>query len=347
MSLQNITQVASIAADGVDVFFRTAGNPQNPTMVLLHGFPTSSHMFRNLIPLLALNFYVVAPDLPAFGFTKVPAGRAYSFTFDGLANTFAAFLDAMQITRYAVYVFDYGAPVAMRVAAARPDSVAAIITQNGNAYEEGLDDVGWAGFRAYWASNSTADRDALRPLLTLESTQSQYSVGFPFPEAVQREAAILDQALLDAGDKEVQLDLFFDYRKNVEMYPAFQQYFRDSGVPILAVWGDKDPFFTVPGAQAYGRDARVFELDLLDAGHFALETNELRVAELINGFVTKNNVFGTAGVAAPVAPATPATPAAVPAAPAAAVPAPGAITPGAVIPGVGTVQGVTRIVIGA
>ncbi|EJT72237.1 hypothetical protein GGTG_09103 [Gaeumannomyces tritici R3-111a-1] len=336
MAFQNVTQAASIAADGVDVFFRTAGDPQNPAMVLLHGFPTSSHMFRNLIPLLALNFYVVAPDLPAFGFTKIPAGRNYAFTFDALANTFAAFLDAMQISRYAVYVFDYGAPVAMRVAAARPDSVAAIITQNGNAYEEGLDDAGWAGFRAYWASNSTADRDALRPLLTLESTQMQYSAGFPFPEAVQREAAILDQALLDAGDKEVQLDLFFDYRKNVELYPSFQQYFRDSGVPILAAWGNKDPFFTVPGAQAYGRDARVFQLELLDAGHFALETNEVRVAELINGFVTSNNVFGNAAGAAAGAN----TPAAVPA-------APGTIAPGTVIPGVGTVQEITRIVIGA
>lgn len=200
------------------------------------------------------------------------------------------------------------------------------------------------------ASNSTADRDALRPLLTLESTVSQYSVGFPSPEAVQREAAILDQALLDAGDKEVQLDLFFDYRNNVAMYPAFQQYFRDSGVPILAVWGDKDPFFTVPGAQAYGRDARVFELNLLDAGHFALETNEVRMAELINGFVTKNNIFGNApGGAAPAAPAVPGTNstnstrgARRPAAPAAAYP-----TPGTVIPGVGTVQGVTRIVLSA
>jgi len=297
-SFSTIAQVANVTmGDGVDIFYRHAGNPANPVVLLLHGLPSSSFMFRNLIPLLAASFFVIAPDLPGFGFTTVPAG--YVHTFDNMGRALSGFLDAMEISRFAAYVFDYGGPAGLRVALERPDAFAALIVQNANAYEEGLDEVGWAEIRRYWASNSTEDREALRIFFTLDATKQQYLQGSPAPEKIQPESFTLDQALLERpGNIDLQLDLFFDYQTNVALYPRFQEFFRTSGVPILLPWGLNDPFFTPAGAEAYGRDARVFEKHFLDASHFALETNEDRIAALIKDFLARNNVFPPGNTAA-------------------------------------------------
>jgi pimeloyl-ACP methyl ester carboxylesterase len=287
-----ITNTSRVKADGVEIFYRHAGSPTAPTILLLHGYPTSSHMFRNLIPLLSAKYHVVAPDLPGYGFTVVPAERAYTYTFAAFAATTAAFLDALAIKKFALYIFDYGAPTGLRLALQRPDAVAAIVTQNGNAYVEGFGETFWAPIRKYWASGSGEDRDALRPALELEATKWQYTNGAPDPGALQPETWTLDQALMEReGNKEVQLDVFYDYRTNVELYPAFQEYFRKSGVPVLAAWGKNDDIFVPAGAEAYGRDAKRFELKWLDAGHFALETNEEVMARWIGEFLEKFDVF--------------------------------------------------------
>jgi pimeloyl-ACP methyl ester carboxylesterase len=289
----SVTQVSTVEADGVKIFYRHAGEADKPVLLLLHGFPSSSFMFRNLIPLLSKDYRVVAPDLPGFGFTVVPEARKYTYTFDSFAKTTAAFLDALGISRFAVYIFDYGAPTALRLALNRPSAVAAIITQNGNAYVEGLGADFWAPIQKYWASGASDDRKALLSALTIDVTRYQYEFGSPHPERIQPETFHLDQALLERpGNKDIQLDIFYDYRTNVELYPAFQEYFRTTGVPVLAVWGKNDPIFVAPGADAFERDVKVFEKHFLDAGHFALETNEVEVAGLISGFLGKNKVFG-------------------------------------------------------
>ncbi|KAL2262236.1 hypothetical protein VTK26DRAFT_2028 [Humicola hyalothermophila] len=289
---QITTDVATIKADGIEIFYRTAGPADAPVVVLLHGFPTSSHMFRNLIPRLATRYRVIAPDLPGFGFTRVPASRGYNYTFASLAQTFAAFVDALSLTRFAIYVFDYGAPTGFRFALERPSAVAAIVSQNGNAYDEGLGQPFWSPIQKLWASGAQADRDALRSLLELPATQWQYHNGMPRPEAVQPETFTLDQALMDRpGNKEIQLDLFHSYGTNVELYPRFQEYFRSSGVPVLAAWGKADEIFVAPGAEAFKRDVERLELRWLDAGHFALETNEQQMAEWMFEFFDKYNVF--------------------------------------------------------
>ncbi|KAF3764682.1 alpha/beta-hydrolase [Cryphonectria parasitica EP155] len=295
------TKISTITADGVDIFYRHAGPslPTTPTILLLHGFPSSSHMFRNLIPLLAARGYrVIAPDLPGFGFTRVPRERSYTYTFASLATTVEAFVDTLGLQRLAVYIFDYGAPAGLRLALRRPDLVAALVTQNGNAYAEGLGKVFWAPLQRYWASGSTADREALRAALTLPATRAQYVDGHPNPAQLPPEAWTLDQALLDAGSgasgAEAQLDLFYDYRTNVEMYPAFQRYLRESGVPVLAVWGRNDEIFVPAGAEAFARDVPAERLVVrwLDAGHFALETNEEEVAAEMGAFLEAMKVFG-------------------------------------------------------
>jgi pimeloyl-ACP methyl ester carboxylesterase len=287
-----IPQVATIEADGVDVFYRYAGDPSNPVLLLLHGFPSSSFMFRNLIPLLATHYFVIAPDLPGFGFTTVPAARNYEYTFANFTQTVAAFLDVLEISEFAVYIFDYGAPIGLRLALERPEAVKAIITQNGNAYEEGLGEEFWAPIRKYWASGSDEDRDALRFALEFDITRYQYEFGSPHPEKIQPETYHLDQARLDRpGNKEIQLDSFYDYRTNVDIYPKFQEYFRTSKVAVLAVWGKNDPIFVPPGANAFERDVKMFEKHFLDAGHFALETNEVEMAGFIRNFLLKHKVF--------------------------------------------------------
>ena len=280
----------TIAADGVNVFYREAGAADAPVILLLHGYPTSSHMFRELIPRLAGKYRVIAPDLPGFGFTTVPAERKYKYTFDALAKTVEAFLDALGLKRYAIYIFDYGAPTGLRLAVAHPERVTAIISQNGNAYEEGLGDA-WDPIKAYWEEPTQEHRDALRQFLTLEATKWQYTHGVADPESVAPESYTLDAVLLERpGMAEIQLDLFLNYASNVALYPAFQEYFRKAQPPLLAIWGKNDPFFIPAGAAAFRRDNPNAVVTMLDTGHFALETHVEEIASEIDGVLGK--VFG-------------------------------------------------------
>lgn len=272
----------SVEADGVKVFYREAGAADAPVLLLLHGFPSSSHQFRDLIPLLADKYRLIAPDLPGFGFTEVPAERNYVYTFDALGETVRQFVDVLGLKRYAMYVFDYGAPTGLRLALAYPERVSAMISQNGNAYLEGLGDA-WAPIRQYWADPSPANRQVINDaILHLEGTRWQYVEGVSNPEAIAPEAYYLDALLLErAGNKDIQLDLFYDYQNNLKLYPAFQQFFRDTHVPTLAIWGKGDPFFIPPGAEAYKRDNPQAVVELLDTGHFALETHVEHIARRI------------------------------------------------------------------
>ena len=272
-----------IDADGVRMFYREAGDPTAPVMLLLHGFPSSSHMYRDLIPLLATRFRVIAPDLPGFGFTEVPTDRNYHYTFDNLALTVGHFVDALALSRYALYVFDYGAPVGLRLAVAHPERVSALVSQNGNAYLEGLGDS-WAPIRAYWADPSAANREVVRNgVLGLEGTRYQYLQGVNQPELVAPESYMLDVLLMQRpGNEEIQLDLFYDYRNNLIQYPAFQAFFRKYQVPTLVIWGQNDPFFIPPGAHAYQADNANAVVELLDTGHFALETHAAHIAQRIH-----------------------------------------------------------------
>jgi len=270
----------------VSVFYREAGDPERPAILLLHGFPTSSHQFRDLIPRLADRYHLIAPDLPGFGFTTVAEGFDYSFA--KLAEVMAAFTDAIDLTRYAIYVFDYGAPVGLRLALARPDAVTAIVSQNGNAYEEGLSD-GWAPTRAYWADPSPANRETMRGMLTLEITRWQYTHGAPDETQVAPEAYWLDYALMSRpGNDDIQLGLIADYVSNVALYPRIHDYFRTRKPPLLAVWGVGDPFFLPAGAEAFRRDLPEAEVHFLDAGHFALETHGREIADLMRDFLDRH-----------------------------------------------------------
>ena len=267
----------------VSIFYREAGSREHPTILLLHGFPTSSHQFRHLIPRLADRFHVVAPDLPGFGFTTAPEGFDYSFA--SLAKAMEAFTDAIGIARYALYIFDYGAPVGLRLALARPDAITAIISQNGNAYSEGLSD-GWAQTKAYWADPSPANREAMRGMFTLETTRWQYTHGAPDETQVAPEGYWLDYALMSRpGNADIQLGLIADYAGNVALYPLIHRYFRDRQPPLLAVWGANDPFFLPAGAEAFKRDLPDAEVHFLDTGHFALETHGGVIAGYINDFM--------------------------------------------------------------
>lgn len=240
---------------GVEVFYREAGPKDAPTVLLLHGFPTSSHMFRTLIPALADKYRVIAPDLPGFGFTQVPADLHYAYSFANLAETIAGFTDALGLQKYAIYVFDYGAPVGFRLALRNPDRISAIISQNGNAYEEGLNSEGWNPIQTYWEKPTPQNRDALRAFLNPEATKWQYTHGVADPTLIAPESYTLDQVNLERpGNDAVQLDLFGDYQSNVALYPEFQSFFRAHKPPLLAVWGKNDPFFLPAGAEAYKRD---------------------------------------------------------------------------------------------
>src|SRR5579859_6172629 len=279
------TSIHRVAADGVGVFYRAAGELSAPVVLLLHGFPTSSFMFRELIPRLASDYRVIAPDLPGFGFTEVPSERNYVYSFDQLALTIEAFTQALKIDRYAIYVFDYGAPTGFRLAMAHPDRVTAIISQNGNAYEEGLSQ-GWNPIQKYWKEPTAENRAALREFLTPEATKSQYLYGVEDATLVAPEAYELDSALLARpGNDEIQLDLFLDYASNVALYPRFQEYFRSKQPPMLAVWGKSDPFFLPPGAEAFKRDNPSAEVHFYDTGHFALETHHQEIAGAIRDFL--------------------------------------------------------------
>jgi pimeloyl-ACP methyl ester carboxylesterase len=271
-----------VEADGVRFFYREAGKSDAPVLLLLHGFPSSSHQFRNLIPLLADHFRLIAPDLPGFGFTEVPTERKYHYSFDALAHSLGAFVDALGLTRYAMYVFDYGAPTGLRMAVAHPERVTGYIPQNGNAYLEGLGDA-WAPIRANWADPSAANRQAVRDaILHLEGTRWQYLHGVADPMQVAPESYTLDALLLERpGNKDIQLDLILDYATNLECYLEFQAFLRNTQVPALIIWGRHDPFFIPPGAEAFRKDMPDAVVELLDTGHFALETHVEHIAARI------------------------------------------------------------------
>jgi pimeloyl-ACP methyl ester carboxylesterase len=277
----------SADVDGVKVFYREAGAAGAPALLLLHGFPSASHMFRDLIPLLADRFHLVAPDLPGFGQSDMPARDKFAYTFDNLANIIERFTEVVGFGRFAVYVFDYGAPTGFRLATRRPERITAIISQNGNAYEEGLSD-GWTPIRAYWEDPSQANRDALRAFLAPETTHWQYTHGVSDLAAVSPDGQSLDNFYLARpGAAEVQLDLFGDYKSNVALYPAFQEYFRTQKPRFLAVWGKNDPFFLPPGAEAFKRDIPEADVRFFDTGHFALETHAKEIAAAIRDFLAR------------------------------------------------------------
>ncbi len=280
-----LASVRRIEADGVSVFYREAGPSDAPVLLLLHGFPASSFQYRELMLLLADRYRVIAPDLPGFGFTEVPEGRGYVYTFDALAKTMLAFTEALGLEQYALYIFDYGAPVGLRLATARPKQITAIISQNGNTYEEGLGDA-WAPIRRYWNDPTREHREAVREALSPEGIHAQYTTGAPHPERIKPEGYTLDIALIQRpGNMDIQLDLFLDYANNVKLYPAFQQYFRESQPKLLAIWGKNDPFFIPAGAEAFRRDLPAAEVKLLDTGHFAVETHVQEVATAVRSFL--------------------------------------------------------------
>jgi pimeloyl-ACP methyl ester carboxylesterase len=272
-------------AHGIKVFYREAGDPGSPALLLLHGFPSSSHMFRDLIPLLADRYHVVAPDQPGFGFSDAPERAQFKYTFENLATIVDAFTDVIGLERYAIYVFDYGAPVGFRLALKHPERVTAVISQNGNAYEEGLSE-GWNPIQKYWQEPTEANRGALRDFLKPATTKFQYVHGVSDETLVAPESYTLDSALLARpGNDEIQLDLFLDYASNVALYPRFQQYFRAKRSPLLAVWGKNDPFFLPRGAEAFKRDNPNAAIHFYDTGHFALETHVHEIASAIHNFL--------------------------------------------------------------
>jgi len=292
MSAENVlvprTFVRRVEADDVSVFYREPGKGDAPVVLLLHGFPTSSFQFRELIPRLADRYRIIAPDYPGFGFTEVPDQRRYKYSFDALANTMLTFTDVLQLKRYALYVFDYGAPIGFRLAMARPERITAIVSQNGNAYEEGLGDA-WGPIRTYWAEPTAENREIIRKnILTLEGTRWQYTHGVTDPENVPPESYTLDTTLLERpGNKDIQLDLFLDYATNVKLYPKFQEYFCNAKPPLLAIWGKNDPFFVPPGAKAFRKDLPDAKVQFLDTGHFALETHVEEIALAMRAFLAK------------------------------------------------------------
>ena len=271
--------------DGHKIFYREAGSKTAPAILLLHGFPTSSHMFRNLIPELADRYHVVAPDLPGFGFSDAPDRKQFRYTFENLARAIDNFTQTIGLERFAIYVFDYGAPVGLRLALAHPERITAIISQNGNAYEEGLSE-GWNPIQKYWKQPNAENRAALREFLKPEATKWQYSFGVKDTTLLAPEAYELDSALLSRpGNDEIQLDLFLDYASNVALYPKFQEYFRAKRPPLLAVWGKSDPFFLPPGAEAFKGDNPDAEVHFFETGHFALETHAEEIARAISDFL--------------------------------------------------------------
>jgi pimeloyl-ACP methyl ester carboxylesterase len=270
--------------DGLNIFYREAGRPNAPTLLLLHGFPSAGHMFRDLIPLLADRFHLVAPDLPGFGQSDMPSRNDFKYTFDNLAAVISRFTEVIGLERFAIYIFDYGAPVGLRIAMKHPERITAIISQNGNAYEEGLSN-GWDPIRTYWREPTQANRDALRSFLEPETTLFQYIHGVSDPSLVSPDGRSLDDHYLARpGAHEAQLDLLLDYASNVALYPDFHTYFHNHEPPFLAVWGKNDPFFLPAGAEAFKRDIPNADVRFFDTGHFALETHAAEIAAAIRDF---------------------------------------------------------------
>ncbi|WP_440135437.1 alpha/beta fold hydrolase [Chitinophaga sancti] len=274
-----------IKVKALNIFYREAGPIDAPVILLLHGYPTSSHMFRNLIPILSSKFHVIAPDLPGFGFTDAPDHQQFDYSFDHLATVMQDFIDQLKLTRFALYVFDYGAPTGYRLALANPEKITGIISQNGNAYEEGLSKE-WDPIRRYWESPSEANRAALKELVSRQVTWYQYHEGVTDPTLIAPETYTLDQYFLDRpGNIEIQLDLVKDYKNNVLLYPKFQEYFRQYQPQMLAVWGNRDPYFLPPGAEAYKKDNPNARVKFYDTGHFALETHGKEIGKDIFEFL--------------------------------------------------------------
>jgi pimeloyl-ACP methyl ester carboxylesterase len=273
--------------DGLKIFYRQAGRADAPALLLLHGFPSAGHMFRDLIPLLAGRLHLVAPDLPGFGQSDMRSRDQFTYTFDNLAGVIGRFTEVIGLERFGIYIFDYGAPVGLRVAIKHPERISAIISQNGNAYEEGLSE-GWSPIQAYWRAPTQANRDALRGFLTPETTRFQYTHGVADPSLVSPDGRSLDDYYLARpGAHEVQLDLLLDYASNVHLYPEFHRYFRNHQPPFLAVWGKNDPFFLPAGAEAFKRDIPRADVRFFDAGHFALETHCAEIAAVIRDFLDR------------------------------------------------------------
>jgi pimeloyl-ACP methyl ester carboxylesterase len=278
----------TIDVDGLEIFYRSAGNPDAPTILLLHGFPSASHMFRDLIPELAESYHVVAPDLPGFGMTEQPARNAFNYTFETIANVIDRFTEVLGLAEFALYVFDYGAPIGFRLAVMRPERISAIVTQNGNTYLEGVSDA-FAPVQAYWKEPTQANRDALRGFLAPQTTLFQYTHGVADPSLLSPDGRNLDDFYLARpGNAEIQLDLLLDYQSNVALYDTIQAYLRQHQPPILAVWGKNDPFFIPPGAEAFKRDVPSAEVRFVDSGHFALETHAREIGAAMRAFLVKH-----------------------------------------------------------
>jgi pimeloyl-ACP methyl ester carboxylesterase len=279
----------TIKVGELEIFYREAGPKDAPTILLLHGFPTSSHMFRNLMPELADRFHVIAPDFPGYGNSSAPPATEFRYTFDHLAEVTDQFVSAIGVRKYALYLMDYGAPIGYRLAVKHPERVTALIVQNGNAYDQGLDNEFWKPIKKYWADPSAENRNALRGLLTLEATRWQYTHGVQNESAISPDNWNVDQPLLDReGNNEIQLDLFLSYGSNPPLYPEWQAYFRKHQPPTLIVWGKNDQIFPAAGATPYQRDLKKIEFHLLDAGHFALEDHNSVIANHIREFMGRN-----------------------------------------------------------
>jgi pimeloyl-ACP methyl ester carboxylesterase len=275
--------------DGLNIFYREAGPADAPIVVLLHGFPSSSHMYRDLIPLLAAQYHVVAPDYPGFGFSDAPSVEEFPYSFDRLAEIVDRFLDQLGIQKYSIYIQDYGSPVGFRLATAHPERIQAIISQNGNAYDEGLSSFWAENLTPFWENRNDASKAKIGPLLTLDVTRYQYLQGARNPEKISPDSYRLDQFLLDRpGNAAIQLELFYDYRKNLTLYPAWHRYLRTAQPPLLAVWGKNDPIFLPAGAEAFLRDDPNAEVHFLETGHFALEEESDRIADYVLEFLNRN-----------------------------------------------------------